>query len=322
MANLIGGWHRFGRLTSDIDLILGNRGQRPSRVPHFGGIGNGTGRVPRGWAMDCNQRIAFLLFGTLILCAADGGNSFAQDGKFSARPGVNTPTTLSIGAPPRPAAGNPRGNPAGSENPRNADPSTFANGPAQQTAEPASRTVTPLKRSSGLPSGDDAGSASKDAGSSSAGAFLAALVVVLLFVLGLAKLFLKRSPYSISGLPTDAVDVLGRRAVDPRNSVYMIKVGSRLILMGSSPNGLSSLAEITDPIEVASLSNVCAAASQTGPDAAKWLSKLWPKTTTVVETRPFDDRLGEKLFEEAQRDETGRVDSLTIATGREQHRAG
>jgi len=272
--------------------------------------------------MDCNQRIAFLLFGALILCAADGDTLFAQDGKFPARPGVNMPTTLSNGVPFRPAAESPRGNLANSEKPRSADPSTFASVPAQQTAQPASRTVTPLKRSSELPSGDDAGSASKDAGSSSAGAFLAALVVVLLFVLGLAKLILKRSPYSISGLPTDAVDVLGRRAVDPRNSVYMIKVGNRLILMGSSPNGLSPLAEITDPIEVASLTNVCAAANQTGPDAARWLSKLWPKTTTVVETRPFDDRLGEKLFEEAQRDESGRVDSLSIATGREQHRAG
>jgi flagellar biogenesis protein FliO len=272
--------------------------------------------------MDCNQRIAFLLFGALILCAVEGDNSFAQEGEFSGRPGVNTPTTLSEIVPPRSVGENPRGNPADSENPRNVDPSQFASGPGQQTATTAPRTVTPLKRSSGLPSGNDAGSASKDAGSSSAGAFLTALVVVLLFVLGLAKLFLKRSPYSISGLPTDAVDVLGRRAVDPRNSVYMIKVGGRLILMGSSPNGLSSLAEITDPIEVASLTNVCAAAKQTGPDAAKWLGKLWPKTTTVVESRPFDDQLGKKLFEEAQRDESGRVDSLTIATGQERHRAG
>lgn len=276
--------------------------------------------------MNCNQRIAFLLFGALILCAVDGDLLIAQDGKFSGRPGVNTPTTLTNGVPSQAAPGSPRGNPrsntARSENPRSADSSTFASVPAKQAAAPTSRPVTPLKRSSGLPSNDDSGSASKDAGSSSAGAFLAALVVVLLFVLGLAKLFLKRSPYSISGLPTDAVDVLGRRTVDPRNSVYMIKVGSRLILMGSSSNGLSSLAEITDPIEVASLTNVCAAAKQTGPDAAKWLSKLWPKTTNVVETRHFDDRLGEKLFEEAQQDEMGRVDSLTIATGRERHRAG
>ena len=272
--------------------------------------------------MDCNQRIAFLLFGALILCAVESDNSFAQDGDFSARPGVNTPKTLTSGVPSRSDGANLRRIPEGSENRHNVDSSSFVSVPAQQTAAPAARTVTPLKRVSGLPSDNDDGSTTAKTGSSSAGAFLAALVVVLLFVLGLAKLFLKRSPYSISGLPADAVDVLGRRAVDPRNSVYMIKVGSRLILMGSSPNGLSSLAEVTDPIEVASLTNVCAAASQSGPDAAKWLSKLWPKTATVVESRPFDDRLGEKLFEEAQRDESDRVDSLTIATGRERHRAG
>ena len=151
---------------------------------------------------------------------------------------------------------------------------------------------------------------------------LAALVVGLLFVLGLAKLFLKRSPYAISGLPREAIDVLGRRVVDPRNSVYIVKVGSRMIVLGSSPGGLTSLADITDPIEVASLANICAAAQQSRPDAARWLSKLWPGSKTVVESRPFDDQLGEKLFEAAQQGEPVRVDSLTVGTGREQHRAG
>lgn len=270
--------------------------------------------------MDCNQRIAFSLFGALILCASDGQNLSAQDGRFTASPGVNTPKTLSTDVPRTAANANSQHLQTLPENTQRGDASPITNVLAGTPT--TTRPVTPLKRNSKLPSVDGNQSTTEPTTGSSAGAFLAVLVVLLVFALGLARLFLKRSPYAITGLPTDAVDVLGRRAVDPRNSVYMIKVGSRLILMGSSPSGLSSLAEITDPIEIASLANVCAAAKQTGPDAAKWLGKLWPKTTTVVERRPFEDQLGAKLFEEAQQDESGRVDSLTISTGRERHRAG
>lgn len=250
--------------------------------------------------MDCNQRIAFLLLSALALCASDCNVLSAQDGRFSASPGVNTPKALSNEAWVAEA---------------NAAP-----GNVQVPTENHLRT--PLKRSTGASDFSDNGTTDARTGSSSAGMVLTALIVLLIFVLGVARLFLKRSPYSLSGLPTDAVDILGRRSIDPRNSVYMIKVGSRLVLLGSSPNGLSNLTEITDPIEVASLANVCHAAKQTGPDAARWLSKLWQGSTTVVESRPFDDQLGEKLFEEAQRSESGRVDSFTIARSREQHRAG
>jgi flagellar biogenesis protein FliO len=271
--------------------------------------------------MDCNQRIAFLLFGALILCAANGNKLLAQDGQSPATPSVNSPKTISAGPQHASKTDGARsglkssGELIGSQSP------PFTSFSPRETTELPNPRQTPLKRKSGSSSNDESGADNNRTGSSSAGMVLSTLVVLLLFVLGLAKVFLKRSPYSISGLPVEAVDVLGRRAVDPRNSVYMIKVGSRLILLGSSPAGLSSLAEITDPIEVASLSNVCAAAKQTGPDAAKWLSKLWPGTTTVVESRPFDDQLGAKLFEDAQKGESGRVDSLTIATGRERHRA-
>ncbi|NQV25480.1 MAG: flagellar biosynthetic protein FliO [Rhodopirellula sp.] len=272
--------------------------------------------------MDCNQRIASLLIGTLILCASDVDRIQAQDSGFSGTPGVNAPRKLPNGVLRQPSNPIARDKPAVPENGVHSDLSSFAAFESLPTAVNPEGVKTPLRRNSSSSSRDDAAPDDKPTGSSSAGSVLAVLVVVLLFVLGLAKVFLKRSPYSISGLPIDAVDVLGRRAVDPRNSVYMVKVGSRLILLGSSPNGLSSLAEITDPIEVASLANICAAAKQSGPDAVKWLSKLWPGTTTVVESRPFEDQLGEKLFEDAERNESGRIDSLSIATSRERHRAG
>ncbi|MDG2360170.1 MAG: flagellar biosynthetic protein FliO, partial [Planctomycetaceae bacterium] len=273
-----------------------------------------------GQAMDCNQRVAFSLFGALILFASSTHNLSAQDGRFTASPDVNTPKSITNNVPQESDKATPRHLQTIPENDGRENASPFPN--VLNGRQAAERPVTPLKRNSKLPSAKGDQSTTGITERSSGGAILAVLVVLLVFALGLAKLFLKRSPYTITGLPPDAVDVLGRRTVDPRNSVYILKVGSRLILMGSSPGGLSSLAEITDPIEVASLTNVCAASKQTGPDAAKWLSKLWPKTKTVVESRPFEDQLGAQLFEEAQQDESRRVDSLTISTGRERHRAG
>lgn len=278
--------------------------------------------------MDCNQRIALLLFTALMLCAAESDSVLAQDLLNSAKPVANAPQSVPDRSSQRPGA---RQSP-GEGVPRDASqvidrqlPSNFsaAIAPDQEADAANSRDIpVPLRPRSGAASENADGSDAGKSGGSSAGAVLAALVVGLLFLLGLAKLFLKRSPYAISGLPREAIDVLGRRVVDPRNSVYIVKVGNRMIVLGSSPGGLTSLADITDPIEVASLANICAAAQQSRPDAAKWLSKLWPGPTTAVESRPFDDQLGEKLFEAAQQGESVRVDSLTVATGQERHRAG
>jgi len=272
--------------------------------------------------MDCNQRITFQLCLALMLCAVGSGNVLAQDRLPSAKPVANAPQSVSDGAHQRPGQSQPRD---ASQVIDRQLPSNFAAAIAPEQESDAASSIDvpiPLRPRSGAASENADGSNAGKSGGSSAGAVLAALVVGLLFVLGLAKLFLKRSPYAISGLPREAINVLGRRVVDPRNSVYIVKVGSRMIVLGSSPGGLTSLADITDPIEVASLANICAAAQQSRPDAARWLSKLWPGSKTVVESRPFDDQLGEKLFEAAQQGEPVRVDSLTVGTGREQHRAG
>lgn len=281
--------------------------------------------------MDCKQRISILLCCALSMCVAESGLLNAQETPRAGNPSVNSPKTISNGQFRQGNSAGALSVPASSETENGSDREptqpflieTRVKEP-QQVSQKASDVPIPLKpRSEPLAGNSDTISESESsAGGASAGGIFAALVVVLLFVLGLAKLFLRQSPYAIRGLPQEAIDVLGRRAVDPRNSIYMVKVGSRMILLGSSPSGLTSLGEITDPIEIAALANICAAAQQSRPDAAKWLGKLWPKTTSVAESRPFDDQLGEKLFEEAQQSESAQVNSLTVSTGREQYHAG
>lgn len=272
--------------------------------------------------MDCKHRRSFLLFYALTVYVAGIGQLHAQDSVRAGSPGVNTPTTISNGTFRHSSNDGTLTVPASAPNDDRRDPSHSTTSGLPQTSQSTIDVPIPLKPRSGPIAEDSGGADAEQTGSSSAGAILTALVVFLLFLLGLAKLFLKRSPYAIRGLPLEAIDVLGRRAVDPRNSIYMVKVGSRMILLGSSPGGLSSLAEITDPIEIASLANICAAAQQSRPDAARWLGKLWPNTSNVVESRLFEDQLGEKLFDEAQRGEPVQVNSLTVSAGQERHRAG
>lgn len=268
--------------------------------------------------MDRKLRNAFLLTVALVVCAHAlivSGQEFNASGS----PGVNAPKSISSNTPPHQPASVPRDSQAF----RQKEVSTESTGPVEVRPPRRGTTgvQTPLKRPQKDADSDPTASESKQGGDSAAGAVLTTLVVLLLFALGLARLFLKRSPYAVGGLPSEAIDVLGRRVLDPRNSVYMVKIGSRMLLLGSSSNGLSALAEVTDPIEVASLANICAASQRPVPDAAKWFGKLWAGRSSAPDTRSFDDQLGERLFNEAQQGESVRVDSLTVNTGREQNRA-
>ena len=85
----------------------------------------------------------------------------------------------------------------------------------------------------------------------------------LLFVVGLivvgARWLKSRTPSVVRGLPSEVFEVLGRNAIDPRTSIVLARCGSRLLVLSSSPHGLSTLAEITDPVEIDCLAGLCRA---------------------------------------------------------------
>lgn len=84
----------------------------------------------------------------------------------------------------------------------------------------------------------------------------ALLVVLALFLLG-AKLWRKHIPVSNIGLPTEAIEILGRKPIEPHLSVYLIRCGARILVVGSSADGMRTLAEVTDPVEVDFLAGIC-----------------------------------------------------------------
>jgi flagellar biogenesis protein FliO len=170
----------------------------------------------------------------------------------------------------------------------------------------APNTVAGRTRSNnGIPLGPRPGSSSatpldnsQSRSDLSPGSILAALAFVIVIILGLARLFIRKSPYVMTGIPREAVDVLGRRTLDPRNSVYVVQVGSKILLLGSSAAGMNTLSEITDPIEVATLTSLCRAEQSKRPDVSHWLAGIFRREAKPVSNRNFAERFGGRLAQD------------------------
>jgi len=76
------------------------------------------------------------------------------------------------------------------------------------------------------------------------------LGLVLALICGLVILAKKVMPRSGAWGQTPAAELLGRTCLDSKRSIYLLKVGGRVLVVGSGENGLSSLGEITERAEV------------------------------------------------------------------------
>jgi flagellar biogenesis protein FliO len=80
--------------------------------------------------------------------------------------------------------------------------------------------------------------------------------IVAVILLG-AKYLRKHGPRLPGGIPNDALEVLGKRAIDRGQLIYLVRLGSRILIIGSSSGGLQTLGEVTDPVEIDFLSGLC-----------------------------------------------------------------
>lgn len=60
-----------------------------------------------------------------------------------------------------------------------------------------------------------------------------------------------------SVLPVEAFEVLGKRVLDTKTTVHMVKCGNRILLLGAGPEGVRTLSEIDDKLEVVQLASIC-----------------------------------------------------------------
>ena len=107
---------------------------------------------------------------------------------------------------------------------------------------------------------------------------LAALGCVLAAVFGLrwAATKLNLAPAQATA-PADAVQVLARTAIAPRNHVLILRVGSLVLVVNDSPQGMNTLASIDDPQQADDLVNALNA-NQANPGSSGTLANGFGRT--------------------------------------------
>ena len=135
----------------------------------------------------------------------------------------------------------------------------------------------------------------------------ALLFVVGLIVLG-AKFLGKHAPKFNGGIPPEAMEVLGKRTVDQKQVIHLIRLGSRIMVIGGSPNGLQTLAEITDPVEVDYLAGMCRKESSETPFTQGFLA-LFRRQPVTEQTESLDQN--DSTDDELRHDVQTQPDSLS-----------
>jgi flagellar biogenesis protein FliO len=144
------------------------------------------------------------------------------------------------------------------------------------------------------------------------GTTLGGLIAVLTLIYLTAKFLRKSMPAAQRTLPVEVVQVLGRKPLDYRHSIHLIRCGSRLLVVGASQEGLTTLCEMTDPVEIDYLAGLCKPSEPTSvADSFNQLFRRFqsPATTdnnTEPEIQSSSDpaalRLQERLQKSTRRD--------------------
>jgi flagellar biogenesis protein FliO len=93
--------------------------------------------------------------------------------------------------------------------------------------------------------------------STAIGTVVSSLAIVVGLFLAIAWCSRRFAPAGTAPLPKEAIELLGRAPLAGRQTMQLIRVGNRLLLVALSPTGAQTLAEITDPVEVEHLTGLC-----------------------------------------------------------------
>jgi flagellar protein FliO/FliZ len=89
------------------------------------------------------------------------------------------------------------------------------------------------------------------------GTVVSSLAIVLGLFLGLVWFTKRVAPSGAQPIPKEAVELLGRAPLADRQTVQLVRVGNRLLLVALSAGTAHTLTEITDPGEVEHLAGLC-----------------------------------------------------------------
>lgn len=130
---------------------------------------------------------------------------------------------------------------------------------AAGSADGESRLIPPRSSEKSPKSGASGGRTTQGPRTAASGwwSTLGGLTAVVALILISAKLVRRKMPGATAALPGNVVQVLGRKSLDYRHTIHLVRIGSRLLILGSSQEGLRTLSEITDPVEVDCLAGLC-----------------------------------------------------------------
>ena len=86
---------------------------------------------------------------------------------------------------------------------------------------------------------------------------VSSLAIVIGGYLGFVWLTRKFGGESGKGLPSEVFEVVGTAPLNPKQSLQLVRLGSKLLVLVSGDEGVSPIAEVTDPDEVEYLTGVC-----------------------------------------------------------------
>lgn len=72
---------------------------------------------------------------------------------------------------------------------------------------------------------------------------LTIMVIVLLVAAWVIRWLLRRR---LAGLGSDRIELIGRKQLEPGKSLYLIRIGTRQLLIGSGNSGLTRIADLSD----------------------------------------------------------------------------
>lgn len=130
-----------------------------------------------------------------------------------------------------------------------------------QAATFSQRTVLPLRRlgEKTSKSDKDTEEGKRRLGSTSQQFGTTAIVLagIIVLIVGLSKLMKKHTPLGTMNLSSDVFEVLGRKMLDQKHSIHYVVCGNRILVLGTSIEGIRTLAEITDPVEIDRIRGEC-----------------------------------------------------------------
>lgn len=88
------------------------------------------------------------------------------------------------------------------------------------------------------------------------GTVAALVLLVVCSSLGI-RLLQRHGPPGTRAVPTAALELLGQRLLSRGVSVHLLRCGTRVLLVGVGPDGVRTLGEFTDPVEVDLLIGAC-----------------------------------------------------------------